>query len=165
MARKKIFDLKDVFDSNSCFNLQFRKDARKDRTNSPTYYRWKAQFIITLPKRKLPYLLKIRRGLKCGRIHIVGDQARFSIQKIDDIEKLAIPYFKENIFTGNKKKDFELWKKAVRIIYANKGVHFSTWKKNEMLHLIHIHESMEKFKDRAGKAKWIEIARTLTKTS
>lgn len=165
MAKKRLLNIVEVINENSCFNLQFRKDARTDRTNSPTYYRWQAQFVITLPKRKLPYLLKIRRSLKCGRIHIVDNQARFSVQKIEDLSKFTIPFFKGGFFDGKKQKDFELWKKAIRIIYTNKGVDFSTWKKNEMLHLIHIHESMSKNKKNPRQSKWIEMARTLTKTN
>lgn len=165
MTKKKVFNIAEVINENSCFNLQFRKDARKDRTNSPAYYRWQAQFVITLPKKKLPYLLKIRRSLKCGRIHIVGNQARFSVQKIEDLSRLAIPFFKEGLFNGKKQNDFELWKKAVQIIYSNKGKYFSEWKKNEMLHLIHIHKSMLKNKENPRQSKWIEMAKALTKTS
>ena len=165
MVRRKIFDIVDVINENSCFNLQFRKDTRVDRTNSPTYYRWQAQFVITLPKRKLPYLLKIRRSLKCGKISLAKNQARFSIQKIEDLSQVAIPFFKESFFSGKKQNDFELWKKAVQIMYANKGKYVSEWAKNEMLHLIHIHEAMLKNKKNPRQSKWIEMAKSLTKTS
>jgi len=100
---------------NACFDLQFRKDVRKERTNSPTYYRWKIQFIITGPKDNLKVMKNIKKELSCGNIHLVKNQARFSVQNINEIENSVIPFFRKNKLSGNKKKDFELWQKAVEI--------------------------------------------------
>jgi len=156
--------------SDSCFDLQFRKDTRHERTNSPTYYRWKAQFVVTAPKKNLKILEKIKKELKCGDISVSKDQARFSVQKIDDITDIIIPYFRKNclpILEGslnNKKKDFELWVKGVEIIKKNKGKYLTNWKKTDLHCLVEIHKSSAKYKHRVRSCKWLDIARTLAKS-
>src|SRR3989344_271297 len=149
---------------NACFDLQFRKDVRKERTNSPTYYRWKIQFIITGPKDNVKVMKNIKKELSCGNIHLVKNQARFSVQNINEIENSVIPFFRKNKLSGNKKKDFELWQKAVEIVYRNKGVYISKWKKQDLVSLMHIHKSIGKYKNNSRKPKWIEIAEILSKT-
>ena len=44
---KEIFNITKIVNEDGCFDLQFRKDTRHERTNSPTYYRWKTQFVVT----------------------------------------------------------------------------------------------------------------------
>ena len=117
---------------NACFDLQFRKDTRHERTGSPTYYRWKIQFIVTLPAGNKPILEKIKKEIGCGTITLSKNQARLAMQKIDDIIDYVIPYFKKNTLSGNKKKDFELWQKAGEIIYNNKGKNILAWKKSDL---------------------------------
>ncbi len=162
MPAKKSFNIVEVVSSDGCFDLQFRKDTRHERTNSPTYYRWKTQFIVTIHKDNAVLLKKIQKELACGNIHIIKDQARFSVQKISDISKLVVPYFKKNQLLADKKKDFDLWSKAVEIIQNNKGKHLSLWKKNELHSLIEIQKSSSKYKQNPRKAKWLDMARTLS---
>ena len=82
MAEKKVFNIVDLVNCDGCFDLQFRKDTRHERTNSPTYYRWKAQFVVTGPKEDIKILEKIKKEMDCGEVSISKDQARFSVQKI-----------------------------------------------------------------------------------
>lgn len=151
--------------NDGCFDLQFRKDTRHERTNSPTYYRWKAQFVVTSPKNDVKLLQKIKKALQCGEVYISRDQARFSVQKIDDISDAVVPFFRKNCLDGKKKKDFELWTKAVEIINRNKGKALSAWKKNDINQLIEIHKSSVKYKNRPRQAKWLDMAKTLSKTA
>jgi hypothetical protein len=160
---KKSFNIIDLVNEDGCFDLQFRKDVRRERTNSPTYYRWKAQFIVTAPKENVNNLEKISRELKCGAVSVSKDQARFSVQKIDEISGLIVPFFKKNNLLNNKKKDFELWAKAVEIIQKNKGKYIGAWKKNDLCTLIEIHKSSSKYKNKPRESKWLEIAKSLTK--
>ena len=82
MATKK-FDLVDLVNCDGCFDLQFGKDTRHERTNSPTYYRWKAQFIVTGPKEDIENFRKNKKKKwSCGEVSVSKDQARFSVQKI-----------------------------------------------------------------------------------
>lgn len=172
----------EILEQNCCFDLQFRQDIRHERTGSPTYYRWKIQFVVTLSKEKVKDLKKIKNILNCGNITTNKNQARLSVQKQEDINNFIIPYFKKNKITENKKKDqstqnlsarpntynnkcsvFELWQKAVKIIYENKGKYISKWKNNDLLCLIEIHKTISKYKNHPRQAKWIEMAKSITK--
>lgn len=162
---KNNFNLAQLANNYGCFNLQFRKDTRHERTNSPTYYRWKAQFIITLPKENAKTLDKVKKALDCGDITLSSNQARFSVQKISDIAKTVVPFFRKNCLANNKKKDFELWAKGVEVIQRNKGKFLAGWKKNDLCTLIEIQKSSAKYKIRTRVPKWLEMAKSLTKTS
>ncbi len=171
MAPEK-FSITTLVNNDGCFDLQFRKDTRHERTNSPTYYRWKIQFIITAPKEQIKILEKAKKEIGCGSTTITkepfgktqGGQARFSVQKIDDITESIIPFFTKNKLTGKKKSDFELWKKAADIIWRNKGIYLSKWNKNDLKQLMEIHKAMAKYKQKPKKAKWIDMAETLSKS-
>jgi hypothetical protein len=165
MAEKKSFNIVNLVNSDGCFDLQFRKDTRHERTNSPTYYRWKTQFIVTSGKDNVAVLEKIKKELGCGEVSISKDQARFSVQKISDIAETVVPFFRKNMLADKKKKDFELWAKAVDIICKNKGKPLADWKKNELNSLIEIQKSSVKYKSRPRAPKWLDMARTLSKTS
>lgn len=161
--KKENFNIPTLVNSDGCFDLQFRKDIRRERTNSPTYYRWKAQFVVTAPKANIKTLEKIKKELGCGQITISNAQARFSVQKISDISQAVIPFFKKNQLLDKKKKDFELWSKGVDIIYRNKGKYLGSWKKNELISLIEIQKSSAKYKKRPRGCKWLETAQAFTK--
>jgi len=164
MATEK-FDIVSLVNNDGCFDLQFRKDTRHDRTNSPTYYRWKAQFVVTGPKENAKVLEKIKREMGCGEVTISKDQARFSVQKISDISGIVVPFFRKHSLEKNKKKDFELWAKGVDIIQRNKGKYLSAWKKNELCSLIEIHKSAAKYKNRPRAPKWLDMAKAFSKTN
>ena len=162
MAKEK-FNITTLTNNDGCFDLQFRKDTRRERTNAPTYYRWKIQFVITTPKESVNILQKAKIALGCGNISLAKGQARFSIQKIDDMVETVIPFFNKNKLTGNKKNNFDLWQKAVAIIYNNKGVYLAKWKKSDLLCLIEIYKSMAKHKSKPRSGKWMDMAKIATK--
>jgi len=164
MATTKSFNIVNLVNCDGCFDLQFRKDTRHERTNSPTYYRWKAQFVVTGPKNDAKILEKIKNEMGCGKVTISKDQARFSVQKIGDIAETVVPFFKKNRLAENKRKDFELWAKGVEVIQRNKGKFLATWKKNDICTLIEIHKSSAKYKSRPREPKWLEMAKTLSKS-
>ena len=154
MPAKEKFSIVNLVNNDGCFDLQFRKDSRHERVNSPTYYRWKAQFVITSPKKDIKILKKVQKILDCGQIGVSKDQARFSVQRISDVSGTIVPFFRKNPLSQNKKKDFELWTKAVEIIQRNKGKYLADWKKNDICSLIEIHKSSAKYKKRARQPKW-----------
>lgn len=164
MATEK-FNIASITNNDGCFDLQFRKDTRHDRTNSPTYYRWKAQFVVTAQKSDVKNLKKIKDELQCGDISVSLGQARYSVQKISDIAEIVVPFFKKNVLAEKKKKDFELWAKGVEVIQRNKGKYLSAWKKNDICTLIEIHKSSAKYKQNPRAPKWLEMAQTLTKSN
>lgn len=161
---KENFNIADIVNNDGCFDLQFRRDTRHERTNSPTYYRWKAQFVVTGPKANIKTLKKIKNEIGCGEVNTTKDQARFSVQKIDDIAGVIVPFFKKHSLEKKKKSDFELWSKGVEIIQKNKGKQLTVWKKHDLLQLIEIQKSSAKYKNRPRVCKWLEMARALAKT-
>ena len=160
---KENFNIASLVNSDGCFDLQFRKDTRRERTNSPTYYRWKAQFIVTSPKEDTKLLEKIKKEMGCGKITVSKGQARFSVQKIDDIIGSVAPFFRKNLLADKKKKDFELWAKGTEIIYKNKGKPLARWKKNDLCSLIEIQKSSAKYKNRPRQPKWLDMAKAFSK--
>jgi len=163
--KKEKFSITNLVNNDGCFDLQFRKDTRHERTNSPTYYRWKTQFVVTSPKGDKKFLEKIKKEMGCGEISVSKDQARFSVQKISDISETVVPFFKKNILGGIKKKDFELWAKGVEVVQRNKGKYLANWKKNDICTLIQIHNSSAKYKNRPRVPKWLEMAKNFAKVS
>lgn len=162
--RKEVFSIVNITNNDGCFDLQFRKDTRHERTNSPTYYRWKAQFIITTPVINIKILNNIAKEFGCGNVSASKSQARFSVQKIDDIINIIIPYFKKNNLSGKKKNDFNLWEKGVKIIYQNKGKQLTSWKKSDLLQLIEIQKSGAKYKNNPRIPKWFEMAQVISRS-
>lgn len=155
--------ISELVTNSGCFDLQFRKDTRHERTGSPTYYRWKIQFIITLPKDSAADLEKVKKTFGCGKVSVLAGQARFSVQDIDEVFDSLVPYFQKNLVEKSRRKEFELWQKAAEIIYNNKGVYISKWQKSDLLKLLEIHKSLSKYKQKPKPSKWLEMAKTLTK--
>lgn len=158
------FSVTDLVNESGCFDLQFRKDVRHERTNAPTYYRWKVQFVITRPKESIKILQKVKRELRYGNVHTSNNQARFSVQNINHIVDSVVPFFNKNKLSGNKKRDFDLWQKAVSIIHQNKGKYIAEWKKNDLVSLIHIQKSAARYKNNPRESKWIDMAQLIAKS-
>jgi len=165
MATKRqtinINNTNNLISQEGCFDLQFRKDVKYNRPHSPTYYRWKAQFAIADSLEKADLLESIKKVLKCGKVHIGKNQARYSVQSIEEIKKTLIPYFRRCQLSEVKKKDFELWSKAVEIIYKNKRKFLSAWKKNDLQALLDIQKSIQQYKQKSKNAKWLNEATTM----
>ncbi len=177
-------DIIKLVNERGCFDLQFRRDVRHKRTGTPTYYSWRAQFVVVGNLDKEDLLKQIQSTLNCGKIHYIteprkskaklaermefssptGIQLRYSVQDIKNLHEIIIPFFKENPLSGNKKKDFELWAEAVKILYQNKGKHLSSWPKETFLRLIEIQKLMQKYKARKlPVSKWLPVAEAILK--
>ncbi len=151
-----------IVNEAGCFDLQFRRDVRHKRTGTPTYYSWKAQFVIVDSPDKEDLLKQIQNTLNCGRLHISGTQLRYSVQAIDELHNLIIPFFEKHQLSGRKKQDFELWSEAIKILYQNKGKSLNQWPKDLFQQLINIQKSTQKYKvKRAKNPKWLAIAETV----
>lgn len=163
MPKKEKTNINNLINSSACFDLQFRQDAKKDRPNSPTYYRWKTQFIITRPLSEMNNLQEILTAIGCGKIHAIQNQARFSVQNIDEIKNTVVPYLQKNPLQETKKKDFDLWAQAVDILHKNKGKNFLSWTKDDFQKLINIQKESQKYKEKPKSLKWISTAGDLLK--
>lgn len=161
---KEDININDLIVSEGCFDLQFRQDIKHNRLNSPTYYRWKVQFVITQSGQNKNILEKVKNILNCGRIHLIKDRMHYSVQNLDEIKNTLIPYLRSHPMSKMKKECFDLWVKAVDIIYKNKNKVFSSWEKNEFQKLIDIQRSSIRFKNKSKDLKWIEVAKDLIKT-
>lgn len=144
--------------NNSCFDLQFRRDVRYKRTNQPTYYRWKVQFVLL---EELELLKKINSLLDCGKIYTNKNQARFIVQNIDNLYNTVIPFIKDYKLSGDKKKDFQLWSEAVSVIYKNKRKSLRNWKRRDLQKIIEIQRKMQKYKLKPKELKWLSVAESL----
>lgn len=163
-----------LVDGEGCFDLQFRRDVRHERINQPVYYAWRAQFVIVLRNDDEELLRRVKNTLKCGFIHFArGDQVRYSVQDINTLYNIIVPFFKEHILAGKKKKDFDLWAEAIEIIYRNKrktmnikkGIRGFTkinWNKEDFQQLIEIQKSMQQYKAKRRQGlKWISTAESI----
>lgn len=163
-------------DGEGCFDLQFRRDVRRDRLNSPVYYGWRYQFVIVTRADDVDLLIKIKEVLGCGSINFSRlDQARYSVQDINNIQNIIIPFFKKYPLSGKKRKDFELWAEAIEIISRNKkagvcekGVRGFTrlsWRKPDFERLIKIQGLMRQYKSKRPQGyKWLSAAESIAKT-
>lgn len=164
-------------DGEGCFDLQFRRDVRHERTNKPVYYGWKTQFIIVVRNDDEKLLRNIKNALNCGCIHFArGDQVRYSVQDIENLYNIIVPFFRKYPLSGKKKKDFKLWAEAIEIIYRNKrksmnvkrgfrGFTKTSWNKQDFLRLIEIQKSMQQYKSKRPQGfKWISMAESIVDT-
>ena len=139
-----------------CFDLQFHRDVRKERKGSPAYYSWKVQFVINLKNKDLELIKKLPQALKCGTVHTPIGYARFSIQDMDNLYHIVLPFFRKYPPYGNKQKDFELWAKAVEILYANRfirrtargkqGFAKKIWERTPFQRILELHKLMQLYK-------------------
>ena len=152
---------------NICFDLQFRKDVKHKRLNKPAYYSWKAQFVIVGTLEDENLLRLVQKILACGKLNfLASNKTRYSVQKIDDLYNKIASYFKEHPLSGNKKKDFELWAEAVKILFYNKDKKIIKWEKQDFLRIIEIQKKMQQYKIKKIQGeKWLFQAELIAKTS
>jgi len=146
-----------------CFDLQFRRDVKHKRPQRPVYYGWKAQFVVMGKYKDEDLLREIQNSLNGGRLHFVGEnKIRYSVQSIDDLYNKVIPFLKEYDLSGNKKRNFEWWSKAVEILFQNKGKAIKEWKKEDFRQLIKIQKIMQKYKIKKIQGqKWLSAAESI----
>ena len=147
--------------NNSCFNLQFRRDIRRERPGQPAYFRWVVQFVLL---EEIEFLKKIKIALGCGRIYEDNkNQARFVVQDIDSLYKIVIPFLSDYKLSEKRKKDFFLWKQAVKLLYKNKGKITRKWKKKDFQKIMEIQKKIQGYKLKPKSAKWLSEADLITK--
>lgn len=161
--KKENFNIVELVNSSGCFDLQFRKDTRHERTGAPSYYRWKVQFVVTTPLPQAAVLKKVQNLLGAGIVTTAKNQARFSVQNISEAAEIIVPFFAKHTLAGIKKKDFQLWRHAVEIVFRNKGRALGAWKKNDLKQLIEIHKLTVKNKAAGKQGKWLDVANLIAK--
>ncbi len=145
------------------FDLQFRRDVRYERLNHPTYYRWKAQFIIVLNKSEEKDIKAIKNVFGCGRVYLEKNQIRYAVQNINDLKYTIIPFFEGKKMKERKKNKLISWAKAIEIIYNYKRKNLSTWQKKDFKDLLDIYKLIQESKN-PHRHKWISGAELILKT-
>lgn len=152
-------------DGEGCFALKFRRDFKKNRTNTPIYFGWQAAFVIVLRKDDAHLLEKAKQVIGCGKISFSGNSVRFQVQDTDDLLNKIIPFFTHYKLHGKKADDFKLWSEAVRLIANNKrrivnvkrgvrGFIKVDWRMEDLLRLDEIRKLMLVYKAVHPPFKW-----------
>ena len=153
-----------LVDGEGCFALNFRRDKRHERKGKPEYFYWTVRFIIVLRIDDKTLLEKVRDTLDCGIVSTSGDQARYSVTKIEDLKEKILPFFSKYPFYGKKYKDFLLWAEAVNILYRNRqppiqkgqrGFPKMQWESSDIQCLLEITKEMEGYKSKGSAWKWV----------
>lgn len=160
-------------DGEGCFALKFRRDIRRERQNSPEYFYWKAEFAIGLRIDDGRLLELIRDTLGCGSVTENKDynQVRYSVQDLEKLYDIIIPFFQTHRLYGKKWADFILWVEAVEILRRNKkkkinaivgtkGFLSTNWNAKDVKRLREIHEAMKPLKSKGNPWKWLNSERT-----
>lgn len=168
-----------LVDGEGCFDLQFRRDVRTERPGAPVYFGWKAQFVINMREDEEELLKKIRDVFQCGTIHFSNGHVRYSIQDSPKLHDIIVPFFVRHRMHGKKQKDFELWARAVDLLYhhnnrskgitniknGKRGFQKIPWSKYEFACLVQLHADMQKYKaKRKSAAKWMSQAECVMRT-
>lgn len=141
-------------DGEGCFYLTFRSETKKTRKGSPVYYRWLPYFAITLRPDDLDILRSIQKTLDCGHVYILRHggkkQAYFGVQHIDDLHVKILPFFRKHPLRAKKRFDFELWAKALTLLYKNKKKGVGCSLTDHQL-LLQIRKDMRAFKSKMSR--------------
>ena len=113
-------------DGDGCFCISINKNHRLKLG-------WQVvpDFVITQGEKSLESLKLVKKFFKCGRIFInrrhdnhKEDLHRYCVRSIADLEEKIIPFFEKNQLKTYKRKSFETWSKAVKLM-INKRLHLS----------------------------------------
>lgn len=143
-------------DGEGCFYLNYTKEIKYKRKRKPVYWRWVVYFYINVKEDDIEILKKIKDTLACGKIfHLKSKNhslmVMYSVQNINDVYTKVVPFFRKYNLYAKKKHDFELWTKAVEIIYKHSKKSYKnskskpyTQKENRIL--IKLRNNMKKYK-------------------
>lgn len=117
------------FDGEGCFSLYVRRDKQKRKNHFAIYYRWQADFAITLREDDIEVLKKFEKYFNAGAVSFTKlkklkedllNKCTYHIVSTKDLVKKVIPHFEKYPLKSKKAADFILWKEAVKIIHQAK---------------------------------------------
>ena|SRR3989344_3727786 len=105
-------------DGEGCFTVSiFRNNTTKSG------YQVFPEFVITQGEKSRNALEKIQKFFQCGKIYINRRYDnhrehiyRYCVRSLVDLQNVIIPFFQNNKLVTGKKKDFEYFVQAVRLI-------------------------------------------------
>ena len=113
-------------DGDGCFCVSINK-------NYKTKLGWQVmpEFVLTQGEKSLKSLKLVKRFFKCGRIFInrrhdnhKENLYRYCIRSLKDLERVIIPFFKENQLKTQIAKSFNLFSKVVKLM-IKKRIHLT----------------------------------------
>src|SRR3989344_6161898 len=140
-------------DGEGCFSLRCHSEVKRQRKGQPAYLRWRAEFAIVMRADDEPLLGLVQETIGCGTITKSRGTVRYSVQGIGDLHDIILPFFLRHTMYGKKRKDFELWGKAVKILWRHnpnlvnirsgtKGFTDNPWGADELAELRSIHQEI-----------------------
>ena len=156
-------------DGEGCFSISFTKQlSRKEGNRIRRGYRLGLQvfheFIVTQGEKSLPALKDLKNFFRVGNIYINRRHDnhkehlyRYTVRKREELLKVIIPFFEKNSLKTSKQKDFEIFKKCVKLMDANKHL-----TKNGLVRILKLAEKMNNMK---SKDNLIRILRNQTPNS
>ncbi len=116
-------------DGEGCFSVSIIR-------NKKTKYGWQVfpEFVITQGEKSIKSLEIIQNYFECGKIYINRRHDnhnenihRYCIRSLKDLSKIIIPFFEKNKLRTDKKKDFTLFVKIIKMMnqkkhYKMKGI-------------------------------------------
>ena len=156
-------------DGEGCFALKFRRDVRRERISAPTYFYWDIEFIIALRNDDREILEKIRDTIGCGTVRVTQKEARYTVNALENLQNMVVPFFEKFPLRAKKRHDFELWKEALSLLNKNKGkktgisstgnrrgARKETWAPNELGRVKEIIEAMRPYKSKRTELRWLK---------
>ncbi len=106
-----------LVEGEGCFSVSFTL-RRKLKIGIET----RPSFSVSLNKRDVDLLKKLRKFFECGAIRYSNSDHtyKYEVRSVRDIVKKILPHFEKYPLEGSKKEDFEKFKKIVLMIHQNK---------------------------------------------
>ena len=114
-------------DGEGCFSVSIQKSPN-------TRLGWQVfpEFVVTQGEKSLDSLKLIKDFFGCGNIFVnrrhdnhKENLYRYCVRSIRDLREKIIPFFNENSLQTAKKHDFEVFKKAIKMMEENKHLSMS----------------------------------------
>lgn len=130
-------------DGEGCFSVSIFK-------NRTTKSGWQVlpEFVVTQGEKSLSAMKEIQDFFGCGRLFINRrhdnhreNLYRYCVRARKDLVEIIIPFFEDNPLRTAKKKDFELFKDAIRLM--NDNVHFTQEGIKRLMELKRFYSSSE----------------------
>lgn len=109
-------------DGEGCFSISVFKNK-----TSKSGFQVMPEFVVTQGAKSLNVLEEIKDFFGCGSIYVnrrydnhKENIYRYCVRSLKDIEKIIIPFFKQNQLRTSKKDDFELFCKVMDLILERK---------------------------------------------
>jgi len=155
-------------DGEGCFALKFIRSVRHERKNKPVYFYWDIEFAIVLRGDDKNILKQIKETLGCGRISVSKrGHVRYSVNDINDLMNIVVPFFRKYRLRAKKQFDFKLWQSAIEILERNQqrkiqrtsdqtGFSKIKWAGKDLDKLKQIHIDMKRYKSARQNWKWLK---------